>query len=179
LPEVYHLLDNNRCFTFISNLLNVARQLTGRQPFNYDAYEIARTVATQPDGGIGFYAGQRGGDGTRGGSNQDGQASIDVQLDSMGVDLGLSDPYPEPELWEPSEFSPIGLLPSSGMPSGRCTLDGIPVFCSDAEHLLQTGAAEFKRPDVVWDEGWRFVTFKRDNHKTMRKQPKRTPSLTV
>jgi YD repeat-containing protein len=101
--------------------------------------------------------------GTRGGSNRDGQASIDVQLDSMGVDLGLSDPYPEPELWEPSEFSPIGLLPSSGMPSGRCTLDGIPVFCSDAEHLLQTGAAEFKKPDVAWqDGGWVFVRFNRE-----------------
>jgi hypothetical protein len=61
LPEVYHLLDNNRCFTFISNLLNVARQLTNRRPLTYDAYELARTVATQAEGGISFFPGQGGG----------------------------------------------------------------------------------------------------------------------
>lgn len=77
--------------------------------------------------------------------------------------MGLYDPYPEPELWEPSENSLISLLPSSGIPSGRCMLDGIPVFCSDAEHLLQTGAAEFKKPDVAWqDDRWVFVTFNRE-----------------
>jgi hypothetical protein len=63
LPEVFHLLDNNRCFTFISNLLNVARQLTGRQPYTYDAYELATTIATrQQDGGISFYEGDGGGE---------------------------------------------------------------------------------------------------------------------
>jgi hypothetical protein len=62
LPEVYHLLDNNRCFTFISNLLDVARQLTGKRPYTYDGYVLAKTIATQADGGISFFPGQGGGD---------------------------------------------------------------------------------------------------------------------
>jgi len=103
--------------------------------------------------------------GTRGGSTREGYAAIDIQTDPMGVEVGLYDPYWEPENWQPSENSPIGLFPS-GIPSGSCILDGIPVFCSDAEHLLQTGAAEFKRPDVVWDGGrWRFVDFNRNSGK--------------
>jgi YD repeat-containing protein len=106
--------------------------------------------------------------GTRGASNRDGQASLDVELDPAGVDVGLYDPYPEPELWDPPENSPIGLLPGSGIPSGRCMLDGIPVFCSDAEHLLQTGAAEFKRPDIAWNKDrWQFVEFNRDRREYM------------
>jgi hypothetical protein len=41
-------------------------------------------------------------------------------------------------------------------------LDGIPIFCRDAENLLQTGAADFEQPTVVWDEGWIFVKFNRE-----------------
>jgi hypothetical protein len=62
LPEVYHLLDNNKCFTFVSNLINVARQLTGSRPITYDGYELARIIASQPNGGISFYPGAGGGD---------------------------------------------------------------------------------------------------------------------
>src|SRR5215211_5832374 len=47
LPEVYRLLDNDRCFTFIANLLNVARQRTGKRPYTYNAYELAFTIATR------------------------------------------------------------------------------------------------------------------------------------
>ena len=82
LAEVDHLLDNNRCFTFISNLLNVARQLTGRRPYTYDAYKLARTIATQADGGISFYPGEGGGD--AGGDIFSGTAKAGIFLFSQG-----------------------------------------------------------------------------------------------
>ena len=82
LAEVYHLLDNNRCFTFVSNLLNVARQLTGKSPYTYDAYELARTIATQPDGGISFYPGAGGGD--AGGDIFSGNAKVGIFLFPAG-----------------------------------------------------------------------------------------------
>jgi YD repeat-containing protein len=100
--------------------------------------------------------------GTRGGSNRDGAASVDVEHDPMGVDVGLYDPYPQPELWEPPENGVIGLLPGSGIPSGRCTFDGMPIFCRDAENLMHAGAADFAAPTVVWDNGWHFVDFNRE-----------------
>jgi YD repeat-containing protein len=80
LPEVFHLLDNNRCFTFISNLLNVARQLTGRRPYSYDAYELAVTIATrQPEGGVRFTPGGDGG-GSAGGDIFSGSALAGIAL---------------------------------------------------------------------------------------------------
>jgi len=77
LPEVYHLLDNDKCFTFISNLLDVARQLTNRRPYTYDAYELARTIATQADG-IRFYPGEGGG--YEGGDVFSGTAEVGISL---------------------------------------------------------------------------------------------------
>jgi len=107
--------------------------------------------------------------GTHGGSSRDGSAALDVQPDAVGVNMGLYDPFPVPEQWEPPEDGLVGLLPGSGIPSGRCMLDGIPIFCSDAEHLLSTGAAEFKRPDTVWRDGhWVFVTFNRETEQYER-----------
>lgn len=103
--------------------------------------------------------------GTRGTSNRDGLGSIEVEPDAMGVDMGLFDPFPVPEQWEPLVDGLIGLLPGpggSGMPSGRCTLDGIAIFCRDAANLLHIGAADFEQPTVVWDDGWKFVNFNRD-----------------
>jgi hypothetical protein len=32
LAHIFHLLDDDRCFTFVSNLINVARQLAGKKP---------------------------------------------------------------------------------------------------------------------------------------------------
>lgn len=104
--------------------------------------------------------------GTHGGSNRDGQAAVEIERDPLGVDMGLFDPYPEPDLWQPPPDGLVGLLPASGIPSGRCMLDGIPIFCADAEHLLQNGAAEFAVPTVLWDKDrWKFVDFNRDTRK--------------
>jgi hypothetical protein len=75
--------------------------------------------------------------------------------------MGLFDPFPVPEQWEPPADGLISLLPGSGMPSGRCMLDGMPIFCRDAANLLHIGAAEFEHPTVVWDGGWIFVSFNR------------------
>src|SRR5688572_4575512 len=99
--------------------------------------------------------------GTRGLSTREGYAAIDVEPDPVGVDMGLFDPFPVPEQWEPPVDGLVGLLPGSGIPSGRCTLDGIAIFCRDAANLLHVGAAEFEQPTVVWDDGWKFVNFNR------------------
>jgi YD repeat-containing protein len=62
LAHIFTLLDDNRCSTFVSNLINVARQLTGRKPFTYDGKALAIAVANQPNGGFIFrYGGQGGG----------------------------------------------------------------------------------------------------------------------
>jgi RHS repeat-associated protein len=85
LPEVFHLLDNNRCFTFISNLLDVARQMTGQHPYTYDAYQLAVAIATQRDGGITFYPGNGGGDVS--GDIFSGQARVGIYLRQSGPNM--------------------------------------------------------------------------------------------
>jgi hypothetical protein len=98
--------------------------------------------------------------GARAGSNRDGAGAVDLDPDPMGVDLGSADPYVEPQLWEPPPEGMVGLLPGSGIPSGRCMLDGMSIECRQAGHLLQIGAAEFEHPTTVWDNGsWHFVEF--------------------
>jgi hypothetical protein len=63
LAHIFTLLDDNRCSTFVSNLINVARQLTGKTPFTYDGKELAVAVANQPNGGFEISSGARGGGG--------------------------------------------------------------------------------------------------------------------
>lgn len=60
LAHIFHLLDDNRCSTFISNMINVARQLTGRTPYTYDGKELAVAVARQEKGGFRFMSGANG-----------------------------------------------------------------------------------------------------------------------
>ena len=43
-----NLLEDSRCSNFISNLINVARQLTGRNPYSYDANELIDAISNQP-----------------------------------------------------------------------------------------------------------------------------------
>jgi len=98
--------------------------------------------------------------GTRGISGRDGVGSAEVEPDALGVDMGLFDPFPVPEQWEPPADGLISLLPGSGSPSGRCTFDGMPILCVDALSLLRMGV-DFEAPTVVWDGGWVFVSFNR------------------
>lgn len=63
LANIFHLLDDNRCFTFVSNIINVARQLTGLEPYTYDGKELAVAVARQENGGFIFRPGANGGGG--------------------------------------------------------------------------------------------------------------------
>ena len=100
--------------------------------------------------------------GTRGISGRDGVGSAEVEPDALGVDMGLFDPFPVPEQWEPPADGLISLLPGSGNPSNRCTFDGIPILCFDAGNLLRMGVVDFEQPTVVWDDGWKFVHFNRD-----------------
>jgi hypothetical protein len=56
LANIFHLLDDARCSSFVSDLINTARQLTGKTPFTYDGKVLALEVANnQPDGGISTY----------------------------------------------------------------------------------------------------------------------------
>ena len=63
MAHIFHLLDDNRCFTFVSNLINVARQLTGKKPYTYDGKKLAVAVLNQASGGIIFRPGAGGGGG--------------------------------------------------------------------------------------------------------------------
>jgi hypothetical protein len=63
LANIFHLLDDNRCSTFVSNLINVARQLTGKKPYTYDGKELASAVLSQENGGFIFRSGANGGGG--------------------------------------------------------------------------------------------------------------------
>jgi YD repeat-containing protein len=95
LSHIFTLLDDNRCSTFVSNLINVARQLTGKTPFTYDGKELALAVANQPNGGIFVFSGARGGGGggTAGGDIFRGEAEANFTMfntaygprDSVGV----------------------------------------------------------------------------------------------
>jgi RHS Repeat len=63
LENIFQLLDDNRCSTFVSNLINVARQLTGKKPYTYDVRELAVAVARQENGGYIIRPGANGGGG--------------------------------------------------------------------------------------------------------------------
>ena len=80
LANIFHLLDDNRCSTFVSNLINTARQLTGKKPYTYDGKELAVAVARQENGGFIFRSGANGGGG--GGSAYgdifSGQATVEI-----------------------------------------------------------------------------------------------------
>jgi hypothetical protein len=82
LANIFHLLDDNRCSTFVSNLINVARQLTGKKPYTYDGKELAVSVFNQENGGFVFRTGAQGGGG--GGSAYgdifSGQATAEIVM---------------------------------------------------------------------------------------------------
>jgi RHS repeat-associated protein len=82
LDNVFQLLDDNRCSNFVSDLINVARQLTGKKPYTYDVKELAVAVARQADGGFIFRSGANGGGG--GGSAYgdifSGQATVEIVM---------------------------------------------------------------------------------------------------
>jgi len=82
LAHIFTLLDDNRCSTFVSDLINVARQLTGKKPFTYDGKELAVAIANQPNGGFFISSGARGGGGG-------GSASGDIFSGEAGAGLTM------------------------------------------------------------------------------------------
>jgi hypothetical protein len=78
LAHIFTLLDDNRCSTFVSNLIDTARQLTGKKPFTYDGKELAVAVANQPNGGFYISSGASGGGGGGSASGDifSGEASV-------------------------------------------------------------------------------------------------------
>jgi hypothetical protein len=82
LANIFHLLDDNRCSTFVSDLINVARQLTGKKPYTYDGKELALAVASQENGGFFFDSGAKGGGGggTAYGDIFNGEATARITL---------------------------------------------------------------------------------------------------
>lgn len=63
-------------------MINVARQLTGRKPYSYDAKELAIAVARQENGGFIFRPGAQGGGGggTAYGDVFNGEATAEIVL---------------------------------------------------------------------------------------------------
>ena len=82
LAHIFHLLDDNRCSTFVSDMINVARQLTGKKPFTYDGKELAVAVSRQENGGFVFTSGANGGGGA-------GSAGGDIFSGTAGADTIL------------------------------------------------------------------------------------------
>jgi hypothetical protein len=82
LANIFHLLDDNRCSTFVSNLINVARQLTGKKPYTYDGKELAVAIASQENGGFLFRSGANGGGGAGSayGDIFSGQATTEIVM---------------------------------------------------------------------------------------------------
>ena len=82
LDHIFTLLDNDRCANFVSNLINVARQLTGKKPFTYDGKKLALAVAKQINGGFILRPGASGGGG--GGSAYgdifSGEATVEITM---------------------------------------------------------------------------------------------------
>ena len=85
---MFHLLDNTRCYTFVSNLINVARQLTGVDPISYDGYELTQMAFNprNPDAeGFRFYPRAGGGGGQSSGDLR-GLFNVDVYMRSDTFD---------------------------------------------------------------------------------------------
>ncbi len=81
--------------------------------------------------------------GSRVDSRADGNFDRISQLDPMGVDVGFADPFlfccDAPPI-QPEQRT-FYLLDGSGVPDGRCTLDGIAIDCGWAFQLIDNGAA--------------------------------------
>lgn len=88
LDNIFQLLDDNRCNTFVSGLINVARQLTGKNPYTYDAKELAVAISRQENGGFIFRPGANGGGG--GGSAYgdifSGKANVEIIMFNTALD---------------------------------------------------------------------------------------------
>jgi YD repeat-containing protein len=67
--------------------------------------------------------------GSRGISNRDGGYGLEAEPDPMGIDVGFFDPFVHLELYEPPPEGITGLLAGSGVPNGRCVLDGMAIDC--------------------------------------------------
>lgn len=59
----------------------------------------------------------------------------------MGIDVGTFDPFVHLELYEPPPEGTTGLLAGSGVPSGRCVLNGMAIDCGWAMEMKSSGAA--------------------------------------
>jgi len=59
----------------------------------------------------------------------------------MGVDVGLDDPYQNLTVDPGPAEGSAGLLVGSGVPDGRCQLDGIAIACDWAMQMLENGSA--------------------------------------
>jgi YD repeat-containing protein len=88
--------------------------------------------------------------GNRGESGAEGWYTVTVEADSMGVNVGVEDPFvdPFPVGFEPSPETPMigGLGEGGGCSSSnpnctRCFLDGFAIGCEQAASMMDVGAA--------------------------------------
>jgi YD repeat-containing protein len=82
----------------------------------------------------------------------------EAEMEPLGVDVGFHNPFVE------VSTTPVGaddrptLLGGSGIPSGRCQVDGMNVECEDAQHLMASGAA-LVRPEQTLAAAYRGGEF--------------------
>ncbi|OLE52181.1 MAG: hypothetical protein AUG51_19705 [Acidobacteria bacterium 13_1_20CM_3_53_8] len=80
--------------------------------------------------------------GARGFSSQYGNYEAEIEPDPMGINMGYSDPFVDPNPpGTPTEQGNGSLLAGFAVPDGRCALNGIAFDCAEAAHLMDTGAA--------------------------------------
>jgi hypothetical protein len=80
VQNVFKLLNNDRCYNFISNLLDIGRMLSGKKPITYDAYELTRLVANRQSSEAGIIVDYGKGGGEVSGDIFSGSARVVVYL---------------------------------------------------------------------------------------------------
>jgi len=87
--------------------------------------------------------------GSRGSASTNGQFDGEAELDPLGVNIGLADPFVEPFVGpSPEPFQPalVGDEGSCGSNPNctRCTLDAMEIGCDRVGHLMDIGAVDLE-----------------------------------
>jgi YD repeat-containing protein len=95
-----------------------------------------------------------------------GRTFVRQEMDPLGAETSTSDPfitYSVPTYEQLHSNDPYYVEGGDALNlSSGCQLNGMPLSCSEAAHMLGNGAAEFAAPTVAWSrrsKSWEFVRF--------------------